>query len=85
MQQYNLLLHADHISQRDRVSRDVSARIVAAGDDRRGDESHAPVLGLELHGVHVGPDGHHGLAREAATNLGDPEVKRQAAAKDTTR
>lgn len=67
------------------MSRDVGARVVAAGDDRRGDEGHAPVLGLELHGVHVGPDGHHGLARETAANLGEPEIKRQAAAEDTAR
>lgn len=67
------------------MSRDVGARVVAAGDDRRGDEGHAPVLGLKLHGVHVGPDGHHGLAREAAANLGEPEVKRQTAAEDTAR
>lgn len=65
------------------MRRDVGPSVVSARNNRRSDESHAPVLGLKLHRVHVGPDGHHTLAREAGADLGEAKVKRQTAAEDS--
>lgn len=76
-------LHANDIRVRHRVRRDVGPRVVAAGDDGRGDQGHAPVLGLQLGRVDLhGPDGRHALAREAAADLGEAEVESQPAYED---
>lgn len=68
------------------MRRDVGPRVVAARNHRRRHHGHAPVLGLQLHRVHVGrPDGHHALATEAAANLGETEIKRETARQDLGR
>lgn len=63
----------------------VGARVVPASHHGGGHESHAPVLGLQLQRVAVWPDGQHGLGGEAAANLGEAEVERQATGEDLAR
>lgn len=63
----------------------VGARVVPASHHGSGHKSHAPVLRLQLQWVAVWPNRQHGLRREAAADLGEAEVKRQATGEDLAR
>lgn len=67
------------------MRRNVGARIVPASHHGRSHQSHAPVFGLQLQRIAVRPDGQHGLGGEAAADLREAEIERQAAGEDLAR
>lgn len=72
-------MHTKHISQRNRMRRDICPRIITARNHRRSHQRNPPVFRLQLKWIHAWPNGQHGLRGKPAANLREAKVKSESA------